>query len=147
MTEHEAQLSRKNDRRDNKPRWELLPLPTLEEVVKVYTMGARKYGENTWQNLPDGMARYKAAMLRHLVAYDRGERKDAESGLSPLAHVAWNAIAMLYIELQGQRALESSGVVELFQQEMDKEMRKAYDEVDNGGTPNEAWPPALREKK
>ena len=27
----------KNDRKDGKQRWELLPIPLLEEVVKVYT--------------------------------------------------------------------------------------------------------------
>ena len=32
--------SRKNDRKDNKPMWELLPLSDLEDVVKVYTFGA-----------------------------------------------------------------------------------------------------------
>lgn len=112
MTEHEQNLSRKNDRRDHKPRWELLPLPTLEEVVKVYTMGAEKYGEDTWQHLPDGLARYKAALLRHLTAYDRGERRDKESHLSPLAHAAWNAIAMLHIALQEEQEAQSEAPTE-----------------------------------
>lgn len=34
----------KNDRLDHKLRWELLDLSLLEEVVKVYTAGADKYG-------------------------------------------------------------------------------------------------------
>lgn len=38
---------RKNDRIDGKPRWELLPIEVMEEVVKVYTFGAEKYGVNT----------------------------------------------------------------------------------------------------
>lgn len=89
--------SRKDDRKDNKPMWELLPLSDLEDVVKVYTFGAKKYAPNSWRNLPDGMERYKAALLRHLVAFDKGEEFDEESQLPALAHMAWNAIAMLAI--------------------------------------------------
>lgn len=42
-----------------KTRWDLLPLRTVEEIVKVYTFGAGKYGDNNWQNLPDGYNRYR----------------------------------------------------------------------------------------
>ena len=87
----------KNDRYDGKPRWELLPLPDLEDVVKVYTFGAQKYTPNSWRGLPDGMQRYKAALLRHLVSFENGEEFDKESQLPALAHMAWNAIAMLAI--------------------------------------------------
>lgn len=90
----------KNDILDHKQRWDLLPLPLIEEVVKVYTFGAEKYEENSWQNLPDGYRRYKAALLRHLVASDKGEVNDPESGLNHLAHVAWNAIAMLHFKMK-----------------------------------------------
>jgi len=88
--------SRKDDRKDHKLRWELLPLPLIEKVVEVYDFGAQKYAPNSWQNLPDGYQRYKAALLRHLTAYEKGETKDEESGLHPLAHAAWNALAILY---------------------------------------------------
>ena len=86
----------KNDRQDHKLRWELLPLPLVEDIVKVYTFGAKKYAPNSWQNLDDGYNRYKAALFRHIVAYEKGETLDKESNLPHLAHAAWNAIAMLY---------------------------------------------------
>lgn len=95
--------SRKNDRLDGKLRWELLPLTTLEEIVRIYTFGAEKYGPNTWQNLEDGYERYKAALLRHLVSYEKGETTDAESGVHALAHMAWNAIAMLHLALEKEQ--------------------------------------------
>lgn len=97
----EAQ-SFKNDRKDNKPRWELLPIETLEEVVKVYTFGAEKYAENSWQNLENGKERYYAALMRHLVAWRKGETKDEESLLHPLSHVIWNAIALLWLEMNNK---------------------------------------------
>lgn len=93
---------RKNDRKDKKDRWELLPLSLMKQVVKVYTFGATKYSDNSWQNLDNGYERYKAALLRHIVAYEEGEQKDPESGLHPLAHAAWNALAMLYFALRKQ---------------------------------------------
>ena len=91
--------SGKDDRADGKPRWELIPLDAVEEIVKVYTMGAEKYAPNAWKNIPDAYDRYKAALLRHITAYDKGERFDKESGLSHLAHAAWNAIAILWLDM------------------------------------------------
>ena len=90
----------KNDRLDDKLRWELLPLEDVEDIVRVYTAGAKKYGPDQWQNLPDGIRRYKAALLRHLVEFDKGNEIDEETGCRHLAQVAWNAIAMLHISKQ-----------------------------------------------
>lgn len=90
----------KNDRKDNKLMWELLPLDVIEEVVRVYTFGARKYGPNKWQNLEDGYNRYKAALLRHLTLIDQGQHFDSESGLLHASQVAWNAIALCYFEMK-----------------------------------------------
>lgn len=92
--------ARKNDRLDDKLRWELLPLEDVEDIVRVYTAGAKKYGPDQWQNLPDGIKRYKAALLRHLVEFDKGNEIDEETGCRTLAQVAWNAIAMLHISKQ-----------------------------------------------
>ena len=92
--------ARKNDRLDDKLRWELLPLEDVEDIVRVYTAGAKKYGPNQWQNLPDGIRRYKAALLRHLVEFDKGNEIDEETGCRHLAQVCWNAIAMLHISKQ-----------------------------------------------
>ena len=55
------------------------------------------YAPNSWRGLPDGMQRYKAALLRHLVSFENGEEFDKESQLPALAHMVWNAIAMLAI--------------------------------------------------
>lgn len=92
--------SRKNDIIEDKLRWDLLPLSLIKEVVYVFHFGSRKYQPNTWQNLPDGYNRYKAAMFRHIEAFESGEINDKESGLCHLAHAAWNALAMLYFGLK-----------------------------------------------
>ena len=100
MEQENKTEARKNDRLDDKLRWELLPLEDVEDIVRVYTAGAKKYGPDQWQNLPDGIKRYKAALLRHLVEFDKGNEIDEETGCRHLAAVAWNAIAMLHISKQ-----------------------------------------------
>lgn len=92
----------KNDFKDSKLRWDLLPLEEIEDIVKVYTAGAKKYGDDDWKNLDNGYQRYKAAMLRHLVEYEKGNKTDTDTGCHHLAQVAWNAIALLYYDKQGK---------------------------------------------
>ncbi len=95
--DEEPGVGMKNDFKDGKLRWDLLPLEEIEDIVRLYTAGARKYGPNNWQNLPDGINRYKGALLRHLMEFERGNEIDPETGGYSLAAVAWNAIAMLWI--------------------------------------------------
>ena len=106
--EQENNESKKNDRLDDKLRWELLPLEDVEDIVKVYTAGAKKYGPNTWQNLPDGYNRYKAAFFRHLLEHEKGNWIDEETGSIHLAQCVWNAIAMLLIAKQNMKNNENT---------------------------------------
>lgn len=96
----------KDDRADGKLRWDLLPLAEIEDIVRVYTEGAKKYVENSWQDIPDGFNRYLGATMRHLVAYTKGERFDSDTGCMHLAQVAWNAIALLYYDKHNKGLIE-----------------------------------------
>lgn len=80
-----------------KPRWSLLPWAALGDVVGVLEYGARKYEVDGWRRVPDA-ARYRDALLRHLVAQLEGETHDRESGLSHAAHAAANALFLLEFE-------------------------------------------------
>lgn len=62
----------KNDIIDDKLRWDLLPMEEIEDIVRVYHAGAKKYGPNKWQNLDNGFERYRAAAARHLMEYMKG---------------------------------------------------------------------------
>lgn len=86
---------KKNDRKDDKTRWELMPLDCLEDIARVYTEGAKKYRDNNWQNLENGYERYKGALLRHLLASETKDI-DEETGCYHLAQCAWNAISLLW---------------------------------------------------
>lgn len=89
----------------DKPRWALLPMWVLEPVVKVLTFGAKKYGDNNWQNLVEFEDRYTSAFLRHFVAWQRGEKVDPESGHAHIAHMICNLIFLLWKEIKNESEL------------------------------------------
>lgn len=112
----------KNDFKDHKLRWDLLPLKEVEDIVKVFTSGSIKYGDNNWQGLENGYQRYKAAMFRHLLEYEKGTEFDEETGCRHLAQVAWNAMAMLYLSKH-----PTSDEHEKLIQELDKKISEKID--------------------
>ena len=74
----------------------------LQIVVDVGTYGAKKYARQGWCVVPEGSQRYTDVLVRHLLAMDVDpDGLDKETGLPHLAHVAWNALAVL--ELQARR--------------------------------------------
>lgn len=99
----------KNDRKDGKLMWELLPLEIVEHIVAVFTFGAKKYAPWSWDKLPNGYERYKAAFLRHVLAFEKGEWLDNESHLPHLAHAMWNACAMFWFgKCDNERGMKES---------------------------------------
>ena len=88
-----------------KPRMHLITggmARALTEVAKVGTFGAQKYTDNGWLVVPDGFRRYEDAQQRHAALRHMDEEHDRESGLSHLAHEAWNALAKLDLYLREQ---------------------------------------------
>ncbi len=86
----------------DKPRYNLLPATAIDELAKILSFGAVKYAPNTWQNVDDGLERYRAALLRHTFAIQRGEHLDSESGLPHSAHAMCCAAFIVELEkLQG----------------------------------------------
>jgi hypothetical protein len=78
--------------------WDILPVREVEQIVKVLNFGANKYGRFNWQDLEDPKTRYLNALYRHLIAYHKGEQYDEETKLSHLAHLATNALFLLFFE-------------------------------------------------
>lgn len=72
-----------------------LALP-LRAVAAVLTYGAQKYEPESWKAVPDAARRYEDAMDRHLNQWKAGEQFDDESGLHHMAHVACNALFLLW---------------------------------------------------
>jgi hypothetical protein len=82
---------------EGKRDWSLLPLDSVEEIVKVLEFGAKKYAAHNWSN--NGGFKYTRvlnATLRHIFAFMRGEDLDPETGLSHLAHAGCNILFILH---------------------------------------------------
>lgn len=80
----------------SKPDLSLLPREFLEEVARAFMYGEKKYGRYNYLNGLD-WHRVLGAAFRHLSAFNDGEDKDPESGLSHLSHLgACCAMALVY---------------------------------------------------
>lgn len=75
----------------------------LREVCIIGTKGAAKYSDNGWKEVPNGQDRYLDALYRHLNKHQTGEVVDPEWMMLHLAHAAWNALAILEIELKKRK--------------------------------------------
>jgi len=83
---------------EQKNRLDLIYPEFIEALGKVLTKGAIKYEPNNWQKVEDAKDRYYAALLRHLMAYRRGERFDKQSGFTHLAHAICNLFIIYWHE-------------------------------------------------
>lgn len=80
-----------------KPRVDLLSSKALIEIAKVMGHGAGKYGDQNWRAGIE-WSRVIGAAMRHLLAFNDGEDKDAETGLSHLAHAGCCILFLLEYE-------------------------------------------------
>lgn len=67
----------------------------LKDVGYVGTFGAKKYSPNGWKYVPELQERYMSALERHALDMLDGKIYDEETGRLSIAHVAWNALAVL----------------------------------------------------
>lgn len=81
-----------------KNRLSLVPTGIIEAIGWVRTFGAEKYRDpDNWKLVEPH--RYKDAMLRHLVKYlEEPTKKDEESGLPHLWHMACNLAFLIEME-------------------------------------------------
>ena len=78
---------------EGKLEWQWAHIPEFEEIAQLTMHGAKKYLPRNWEN---GMSwgRVWSALMRHNIAWWKGEDIDPESGLSHMIHVAWWAMAL-----------------------------------------------------
>lgn len=91
-----------------KLRYDLIPEAFLEELARVYTIGASKYGDGNWKK---GLSfnRMKASMYRHMVSFFQGQDYDEENGQHALAAVAFYCAAIIYFQHKGREDLDDRG--------------------------------------
>lgn len=76
---------------NGKLQWSLMPFEQLEDVVKVLMNGAKKHSVDNWKKCND-IKRYEDALMRHVVAYIKGDKVDSEDNISHLAHAVCNCL-------------------------------------------------------
>ena len=84
---------------DGKVQLELIPPEWTWALGIVLTRGAIKYAVRNWER---GMkwSYVLGSMMRHITKFLCGERYDAETGCHHLAHVAWNALALMTYDIR-----------------------------------------------
>lgn len=96
IDEIESVIGKKDD--NGKTDWSLLPMSTLEGVVKVLMFGEKKYSRDSWQKVDNAKNRYFSALMRHLVKWLDGEKIDSESGLEHIDHALCCLIFLRWFE-------------------------------------------------
>jgi len=81
---------------DGKLQWSLVDFDSLEDMVRVLEYGAKKYSRDNWKK---GLKTNEIfeSLMRHMVAYMRGEDIDPESGLPHTGHILCNAMFLSYM--------------------------------------------------
>ncbi|MFY8212229.1 MAG: dATP/dGTP diphosphohydrolase domain-containing protein [Candidatus Nanopelagicus sp.] len=75
----------------------LLSTEAMNQTAAVLKFGAIKYAEHNWRK-GFTWSRPLSAAMRHITAFNDGEDKDPESGLSHLAHAACCIMFLLEFE-------------------------------------------------
>ena len=90
-----------------KPHPSYVPPAAIRAVMEVREYGTAKYKDpENWRNV-EPYSRYWEATLRHvLAAWDDFMKRDEESGLLHLAHIATNAAFLLQLIEEGKIADE-----------------------------------------
>ena len=75
----------------------------LKEVAAVTTVGAIKYTPEGWVHVHRGEERYMEAFARHMLDLGSGEIIDEDTKCMHLAQIAWNALAVLELQLRKKK--------------------------------------------
>lgn len=72
----------------------------LMAVGMCIEFGTHKYPKSdNWKKVEGASKRYQDSLMRHLIKHNVGIVKDSETGIIHLAHMAWNALAILELYL------------------------------------------------
>lgn len=80
--------------------WDLLPVESVEEIIKVFMFGEAKYGRSNWQGKLENFDRRQYnAVMRHMHAWKKGEKLADDSQLMHLAHACADIMMLIWEEL------------------------------------------------
>lgn len=84
----------------NKTRFDLIPASWPRVLAQILTKGATKYAPRNWEK---GLSWSETlgSLHRHLDKWVSGETHDEETKCHHMGHVAWNALALMTMQLRG----------------------------------------------
>ena len=88
---------------------ELIPWEWEEVLGSIFTFGAQKYAAHNWKKSlnTEDHDQLKEDRLgsakRHILAYQKGEKLDLESGQPHLGHAAWNLLCVMWYDLNERK--------------------------------------------
>jgi hypothetical protein len=85
---------------EGKPRWSILPMDAMIEVIRVFMYGDIKYNGPNY-TLGMNFTRIVDANMRHLTKWVDGEDNDPETGRSHIAHAACGSLMLLALIIRG----------------------------------------------
>ena len=76
----------------------------IVEMARVLAFGAEEHGSDNWKKAPESEARdiYLNALLRHALAYAKGNQHCVKDGQYHLAQIAVNAMFLFYFDKIGK---------------------------------------------
>lgn len=80
---------------EDKLDYSLLEPYAIQELVRVFHEGAKKYEPNNWLNGGMDYSKMLASLKRHIAAFELGEDIDPETGCHHMAQAAWNALGIV----------------------------------------------------
>ena len=81
---------------EGKMAWELVDFESLEPLVEVLMFGATKYSKDNWKK-GQAITELLGSLFRHIIAFQKGEDLDEESGKSHIGHAMCNLMFIQYV--------------------------------------------------
>ena len=81
---------------EGKMAWELVDFKALEPMVEVLMFGASKYSKDNWKK-GQAITELLGSLFRHIIAFQKGEDLDEESGKSHIGHAMCNLMFIQYV--------------------------------------------------
>jgi len=79
-----------------KMEWDQIDFESLEPLVEVLMFGETKYSRDNWKK-GQLITELLGSLFRHIIAFQKGEDLDSESGKSHIGHAMCNLMFIQYV--------------------------------------------------
>lgn len=103
MQQFQSTYPAKNKDSEGKNRLDLIDPDFILGIGETLTFGTKKYNNRNWTGIENKHDENYASLMRHVMAWRKGETADPESGLNPLLHAAFNIMVLYYDDLHKEQ--------------------------------------------